>query len=86
MAGPQSHDTACPAGASTDRPAVLIVVAPFYRDIADGLLAGARAAQIEASGADHETVEVPGALEIADRDPAGGPARATSTASSPSAA
>jgi 6,7-dimethyl-8-ribityllumazine synthase len=42
---------------------VLIVVAPFYRDIADGLLAGARA-ELEAAGATHETVEVPGALEI----------------------
>lgn len=42
---------------------VLIVVAPFYRAIADGLLSGARAA-LEAAGATHETVEVPGALEI----------------------
>ncbi len=47
-----------------DRPVrVLIVVAPYYRDIADDLLAGARA-EIEAAGAAHETVEVPGALEI----------------------
>jgi 6,7-dimethyl-8-ribityllumazine synthase len=42
---------------------LLIVVAPFYRDIADALLAGARAA-LDAAGAAHETVEVPGALEI----------------------
>ncbi|EPX86255.1 6,7-dimethyl-8-ribityllumazine synthase [Rubellimicrobium thermophilum DSM 16684] len=42
---------------------VLIVCAPYYRDIADLLLAGARA-EIEAWGATHETVEVPGALEI----------------------
>jgi 6,7-dimethyl-8-ribityllumazine synthase len=42
---------------------LLIVVAPFYRDIADALIAGARAA-LDAAGADHETVEVPGALEI----------------------
>jgi 6,7-dimethyl-8-ribityllumazine synthase len=42
---------------------VLIVVAPFYRDIADALLAGARAA-LDDAGAEHETVEVPGALEI----------------------
>jgi 6,7-dimethyl-8-ribityllumazine synthase len=42
---------------------VLIVVAPFYRDIADALLAGARAA-LEAAGVRHETLEVPGALEI----------------------
>lgn len=48
-----------------DRPAprVLVVVAPFYRDIADDLLAGARAA-LEDARATHETVEVPGALEI----------------------
>ncbi len=42
---------------------VLIVVAPFYRDIADALLAGARAA-LDAAGVTHETVEVPGALEV----------------------
>lgn len=49
---------------SFDTPAtVLIVVAPYYRAIADNLLSGARA-EIEATGATHETVEVPGALEI----------------------
>ena len=42
---------------------LLIVVAPFYRDIADNLIAGAQA-EIEASGATCELVEVPGALEI----------------------
>jgi 6,7-dimethyl-8-ribityllumazine synthase len=42
---------------------VLVVVAPFHRAVADGLLAGARAA-LDAAGARHETVEVPGALEI----------------------
>jgi 6,7-dimethyl-8-ribityllumazine synthase len=42
---------------------VLLVVAPFYRDIADALLAGARAA-LDAAGVVHETVEVPGALEL----------------------
>jgi 6,7-dimethyl-8-ribityllumazine synthase len=44
-------------------PRLLIVVAPYYRDIADQLLAGARA-EIEAAGGRHETAEVPGALEI----------------------
>jgi 6,7-dimethyl-8-ribityllumazine synthase len=44
-------------------PRVLIVVAPFYRNIADGLIAGARAV-LDAAGAKHETVEVPGALEV----------------------
>ncbi|MEL6169304.1 MAG: 6,7-dimethyl-8-ribityllumazine synthase [Pseudomonadota bacterium] len=42
---------------------VLIVVAPYYRDIADMLIAGARAT-LEAAGATHDLVEVPGALEI----------------------
>jgi 6,7-dimethyl-8-ribityllumazine synthase len=47
-----------------DRPTrVLIVLAPFYRDIADALVAGARRS-LDASGVRHETVEVPGALEI----------------------
>ena len=42
---------------------LLIVVAPFYRDIADGLIAGARA-EIEATGGTWDLVEVPGALEV----------------------
>ncbi|MCR8725301.1 6,7-dimethyl-8-ribityllumazine synthase [Frigidibacter sp. ROC022] len=42
---------------------LLIVVAPYYRAIAEDLLAGARAT-LEAVGAAHETVEVPGALEV----------------------
>jgi len=47
-----------------DKPAkVLIVVAPYYKDIADQLVTGARA-KLEAAGATHETIEVPGALEI----------------------
>jgi len=47
-----------------DKPVkVLIVVAPYYKDIADQLVTGARAA-LEAFGAAHETVEVPGALEV----------------------
>lgn len=46
-----------------DGPRVLIVAAPFYRDIADMLIAGASAA-LDAAGARREVVEVPGALEI----------------------
>ncbi|WP_104017170.1 6,7-dimethyl-8-ribityllumazine synthase [Roseovarius nitratireducens] len=42
---------------------LLIVVAPFYRDIADNLIKGA-VAEIEAAGATHEIAEVPGALEL----------------------
>ncbi len=63
MAGPQTQGLE--RGRFDDRPAkVLIVVSPYYRDIADALLQGARA-EIEAWGATHETAEVPGALEIA---------------------
>ncbi len=47
-----------------ERPArLLLVVAPYYRDIADMLLAGARG-ELTAAGAGHELLEVPGALEI----------------------
>ena len=42
---------------------ILIVEARFYDHLNDLLLAGARAA-IEAAGHSHETVTVPGALEI----------------------
>ncbi|MBY6083962.1 6,7-dimethyl-8-ribityllumazine synthase [Ruegeria arenilitoris] len=42
---------------------LLIVVAPFYRAIADDLVRGAKA-EIEAAGGNCEVVEVPGALEI----------------------
>jgi 6,7-dimethyl-8-ribityllumazine synthase len=42
---------------------VLIVEARFYAHLNDLLLAGARAA-IEAAGHTHETVTVPGALEV----------------------
>ena len=42
---------------------VLIAEARFYAHLSDLLLAGARAA-IEAAGHDHETVTVPGALEL----------------------
>lgn len=47
-----------------DRPVkLLIVVAPYYKDIADNMVAGARA--IAAScGAEVDLVEVPGALEV----------------------
>ncbi|MBC7138519.1 MAG: 6,7-dimethyl-8-ribityllumazine synthase [Defluviimonas sp.] len=43
---------------------LLAVVAPYYRDIADDLVAGARAVA-EGCGADLDVIEVPGALEIA---------------------
>jgi len=44
-------------------PRLLIVAAPFYRKIADNLIAGARAV-LEKAGAGHDLVEVPGALEV----------------------
>ncbi len=62
MASNQTHYTL--PRAQFDKPVkLLIVVAPYYRGIADQLLAGARA-EIEASGGTHESIEVPGALEI----------------------
>ena len=42
---------------------LLIVVAPYYKDIADNLIAGARAVAA-ACGAEVDLVEVPGALEV----------------------
>jgi len=47
-----------------DKPVkLLIVVAPYYRDIADQLIAGAKGIAA-ACGAEVEVVEVPGALEV----------------------
>jgi len=52
---------------------VLLVVAPFYRDIANALIDGATGL-LDTAGIAHDMVEVPGALEIptairiADRD------------------
>lgn len=62
MAGQEAHYT-LPLP-EFDRPVkLLIVVAPYYRDIADSLVAGARAVA-ERAGATVDLVEVPGALEI----------------------
>ena len=62
MAGSETHYT-LPLPVF-DRPVkLLIVVAPFYKDIADQLVAGARAVAA-ATGAEVELVEVPGALEV----------------------
>lgn len=47
-----------------DKPTrVLIVIAPYYGAISAAQLASARAI-IESTGASHETIEVPGSLEI----------------------
>ena len=62
MAKSEAH-YALPAP-SFDAPVkVLIVVAPYYKDIADQLIAGAKDA-LESAGATHDLVEVPGALEV----------------------
>jgi 6,7-dimethyl-8-ribityllumazine synthase len=42
---------------------VLIIEAPYYADVSDALRAGALA-ELEAAGAGHERIVVPGALEI----------------------
>ena len=63
MAGTETHYTLPLPG--FDKPVkLLIVVAPYYRDIADNLIAGARAVGA-ACGAEVDLVEVPGALEVA---------------------
>ena len=46
-----------------ERPKILIVVAPYYKDIADALVAGARA-EVDAVGGEADVTEVPGALEV----------------------
>ncbi|MCL7466209.1 6,7-dimethyl-8-ribityllumazine synthase [Phaeovulum sp. NW3] len=62
MAGHETHYT-LPLP-QFDKPVrLLIVVAPYYKDIADNLVAGARAVAAQA-GAVADLVEVPGALEV----------------------
>ena len=60
MAAAEQHHTL--DSPSFDDPVkLLIVVAPYYKDIADQLVAGAQA-EIEAAGGQWELVDVPGAL------------------------
>ncbi|MFN5996429.1 MAG: 6,7-dimethyl-8-ribityllumazine synthase [Paracoccaceae bacterium] len=62
MATAETHYTL--ALPSFDKPVkLLIVVAPYYKDIADNLVAGARAVGA-ACGATVDLIEVPGALEV----------------------
>lgn len=61
MAGHSDNDMALPA--FNDPVKILIVIAPYYTKIAEQQLASARKT-IEATGAAHETIEVPGSLEI----------------------
>ncbi len=62
MAGHETHySLPLPTFAKPVR--LLIVVAPYYKDIADNLVAGARAVAAEV-GAVADLIEVPGALEV----------------------
>ena len=62
MAGAEQHYIM--PRAEFDAPVkICIVISPYYKDIADNMLAGAKA-EIEAVGGSFEVVEVPGALEI----------------------
>ncbi len=62
MAGTEIHYT-LPLPVFDKPVRLLVVVAPYYRDIADNLVAGARATAA-ACGAEVEVIEVPGALEV----------------------
>jgi 6,7-dimethyl-8-ribityllumazine synthase len=62
MAGQETHHI-LPLPSFAEPVKALIVVAPYYKDIADDLVAGATAV-LETAGASWEIVEVPGALEI----------------------
>ena len=63
MAGSETHYVLPRPKFEATKPRVLIVVSPYYKDIADNLLSGAKAA-VQESGSVCEVVEVPGALEI----------------------
>jgi 6,7-dimethyl-8-ribityllumazine synthase len=66
MASPKdigSEHGVLPVPAVSPAPRLLIVAAPFYREVADNLIAGARAV-LDSAGASHDLVEVPGALEV----------------------
>lgn len=62
MAGSESHYV-LPLPVFDKPVKLLIVVAPYYKDIADNLVAGAKA-KAAACGAEVDVVEVPGALEV----------------------
>jgi len=62
MAGSETHYT-LPLPVFDKPVKLMVVVAPYYKDIADNLVAGARAVG-EACGAEVDLIEVPGALEV----------------------
>ncbi len=61
MAGHSDNDLSLPSFADPTK--VAIVIAPYYTKIAERQLASARSV-LERAGAAHETIEVPGSLEI----------------------
>ena len=62
MAGHEQHYIM--PRAEFEKPVKLaIVMSPYYKDIADNMLAGALR-EIEAAGGTFEVIQVPGALEI----------------------
>ncbi|MEM6663433.1 MAG: 6,7-dimethyl-8-ribityllumazine synthase [Pseudomonadota bacterium] len=63
MAGHSEHVTMDAPDFDGPAPSVLIVASPYYKKIGEDLVAGAREV-LDAAGATHETVLVPGALEI----------------------
>lgn len=62
MAGTETHYT-LPLPAFDKPVKLLVVVAPYYKDITDNLVAGAKATAA-ACGAEVQVIEVPGALEV----------------------
>ena len=62
MASAETHST-LPLPSFDPPPRLLIVVAPYYKDISDALILGATR-MIAAAGGSHELAEVPGALEL----------------------
>ena len=62
MASSETH-LELPRPTFADPVKLLIVVSPYYKDIADQLVMGAKA-EIEAAGGTWELAQVPGALEI----------------------
>ena len=61
MAGHSDNSLALPE--FTEPVKILIVIAPYYTKIANAQLDAARSV-LDAAGASHETIEVPGSLEI----------------------
>ncbi|MEL7105197.1 MAG: 6,7-dimethyl-8-ribityllumazine synthase [Pseudomonadota bacterium] len=61
MAGASHYELPLPE--FDEGPKIMVVVAPYYRDIADDLIAGATGV-IDSVGGTAKIVEVPGALEV----------------------